>query len=107
MILKINEVEWELFLVDPNHSGLYVNSTPRVGTTWFAKAQIYIADNLAPSKMLQTIRHEITHAFIDSTQIREPEPYTEEDVCEFVAKYGHATLQLADDIFRELQKQEQ
>ena len=67
MILKINEIEWELFLVDPNHSGLYVNGTPCVGTTWSAKAQIYIADNLAPSKMLQTVRHEIVHAFLDSS----------------------------------------
>ena len=107
MILKINEVEWELFLVDPNHSGLYVNGNPCVGTTWSAKAQIYIADNLAPSKMLQTIRHEITHAFMDSTQIREPETYTEEDVCEFVAKYGPMVLRMSDDIFKELQKQKQ
>ena len=105
MILKINEIEWELFLVDPNHSGLYVNGNSCVGTTWPAKAQIYMADNLAPSKMLLTIRHEITHAFIDSTQIREPETHTEEDICEFVAKYGHAALRLADDIFKELQKQ--
>lgn len=107
MILKINEIEWELFLVDPNHSGLYVNGTPCVGTTWSAKAQIYIADNLAPSKMLQTVRHEIVHAFLDSSQIREPDPYTEEDVCEFVAKYGSMVLVMADAVFKELQKQKQ
>ncbi len=76
-----------------------------MGTTWSAKAQIYIANNLAPSKMLLTIRHEITHAFMDSTQIRELEAYTEEDVCEFVAKYGYAVLQLADDVFKEPKKQ--
>ncbi len=107
MKVTINAIGWEVFKVDANHAGLYVNGEACVGTTWPAKAQIYIADNQSPGKMLLTIRHELVHAYINSTQIREPRKCTEEDICEFVAMYADAVLSLAEKIFKELQEEKQ
>ncbi|MBQ8830837.1 MAG: hypothetical protein IJ017_04515 [Oscillospiraceae bacterium] len=96
--IKINDVAWSVKRVDPNHAGLYVNGVACVGTTWPAKAEIYIADNQAPSKMLLTIRHELAHAFLNCTQIRAPESFSEEEICEFVALHGGQVMRLAEVI---------
>ena len=85
--------------MDANNAGLYVEGVACVGTTWPAKAEIYIADNQAPSKMLLTIRHELVHAILNCTQIREPKEFSEEEICEFAALYCEKVFHLANEIF--------
>lgn len=68
------------------------------GTIHYSTQEIFIDKNLRPIDLAKTIRHELTHAVIYETQITTGITYTEEDMCEFLAKYGEIITSLANNI---------
>ena len=90
--------KWCIFLADSHDPELMVDGTHCLGTTWPARLEIYVSNELCGDRLKRTIRHELAHAFIASTQMVRPESYTEEDLCEFMAIYAEGLARCADEI---------
>lgn len=88
-LCQINNVYYEVIECSNNETAL--SDSFLLGRTYYFDRKIYINKDLECDKKEETLRHELTHAFIHETQIINQEEnfnYTEEMVCEFMAKYG-------------------
>lgn len=74
-----------------------------LGLCDIAEQVIYIISDIQKEeRMLETIKHEISHAFIDSYCLKnEKDKYSEEFICDFVAAYSSEINKLADDIYKQ------
>jgi hypothetical protein len=90
MKTTINRIEWELIRVQSEDCRLALdNGKMCFGTTRYYEKTIAVDRDLERDQCLQTTRHELAHAFLSATQLLEKrEGFTEEELCEFVAKYG-------------------
>lgn len=88
MMIEIAGQQWQVQKVEAHHPGLFVDGTARRGACWFAKAEIYLADELSGDQVSRVVMHELTHAFIYSTQAAIPESWGEEEVCELFGIYA-------------------
>lgn len=88
MKLKINNFEYELLFVDNNDECLNVGDNDyRSGITDFREKKIYIANNLKKDSYNYTLKHELTHAIIDSYGFLQVE-WNDEIVADFMAIYS-------------------
>lgn len=88
MKLLINNFEYELLFVNWNDENLKVEDNDyRSGMTNFKEKRIYIANNLNKESLNYTLKHEITHAIIDSYGMLQIE-WNDEIVADFMAIYG-------------------
>lgn len=99
MNITIAGQTWEVFTADAHDPELIADGRTCVGTTWCGHFKIFLSNELRGSRLLRTIRHELTHAFIYSTQCEIPETFNEEQICEFVAIYGEEIVAKSADIF--------
>lgn len=99
MNIKIAEQIWEVFTADAHDPELIADGRACLGTTWCGHFKIYLSKELFGSRLLRTIRHELTHAFIFSTQCEVPEAFNEEQICEFVAIYGKEIIEMSDKLY--------
>jgi hypothetical protein len=99
---KINDLIWEIDIVSSVSPELIANGEACLGSTWPMSQEIYLADDLNKNTARRVIAHELTHAFIYSTQIKEDESYTEEELCEFVSKWGDKIFTMTDEVYNEL-----
>lgn len=88
MIIEIAGQQWLVEKVESHHPGLFVESTARRGACWCGSAEIYISNELKGDQVARVVMHELTHAYIYSTQAVQPEAWSEEDVCELFAIYA-------------------
>lgn len=102
MRININHLLWEINVVSTTDPELMVDGEMCRGTTWFGKQQIFLAKELNANTALRVIIHELTHAYLYSTQMRIPETFTEEEVCEFVACWGADIISMANEVYTEL-----
>lgn len=91
--------KWEVFTADAHDPELIADGCSCTGTTWCGHFKIFLSNELKGSRLLRTIRHELTHAVIYSSQCEVPENFSEEQICEFVAIYGSHIIKGADKIF--------
>ena len=99
---RIAESMWGIEIVPPNSPGLLVGEENLNGATWFTLQKIYISSDVPKCSVKQVIIHELTHAFLYSTQMRIPDKMTEEEVCDFFGRWGCAITEQADYIFSQL-----
>lgn len=98
MKLKINNYEYELLFVDNNDEHLDVGDNDyRSGITDFREKKIYIAKNLNNDSHSYTLKHELTHAIIDSYGFLQVE-WNDEIVADFMAIYSYKLKELIDYI---------
>lgn len=102
MRIHINYLLWEINIVPVTDPGLMVDGEMCRGATWYGKQQIYLAAELNANTALRVIIHELTHAYLYSTQMRLPDTFTEEEVCEFVACWGADIIGMANEVHGEL-----
>lgn len=94
--LKINDFKYELLLVDNNDERLEVGDDDyRSGVTDFREKKIYIANNLNNDSYKYTLKHELTHAIIDSYGLLQVE-WNDEIVADFMAIYSSKLKELLD-----------
>lgn len=80
----------------PMNDGLFY------GRTFYFDKTIYLNKDSTIEQKQQTLRHELTHAFIHETQVISQEKdfsFTEEMLCEFVGKYGNEIENIANKYF--------
>ena len=102
MKFKINGVDWQIEKC--SNSELQLADGLFCGRTFFFDRKIYINKDLIPNVIEETVRHELTHAFLYQTQILSQEKdfaYSEEMLCEFVGKYGKAIEKIAERYLKE------
>lgn len=97
MIIRINGMEWSTIHVASNHNLLRASDGQlHFGCCHFPKRLIAFDDTMDEQMLSYIARHELTHAHIFETQIKDSESYTEEDVCEVLAKFGCEIVVLAE-----------
>lgn len=101
--MKFNLIlySWNITLTDDIES-LTAGGKVCSGTIHYSTQDIYIDKALSLIDKYKTIRHELTHAIIYETQINTDVTYTEEDICEFVAKYGAFINSKTEEIIEKL-----
>ena len=74
-----------------------------LGLCDMAEQVIYIISDIQKEeRMVETIKHELVHAFIDAYCLKnEKDKYSEEFICDFVAAYSSEINKLADDIYKQ------
>lgn len=102
MIIEIAGQQWQVHKVESHHPGVMVDGTARQGACWCSKAEIYVSNEVAGDQVARVIMHELTHAYIYSTQAVQPEAWREEEVCELIAIYAWEMSVLGHQICEEL-----
>lgn len=99
--IKILDTEWEAKIAKAGSPELLLDSTECIGTAWYSQTTIYISDKLSDTAKVSTLLHELTHAYLAQTQLKQQETYTEEEVCQVVANYARAITRDASDILKQ------
>ena len=102
MKINLEGLTWQVELADAHSPELMVDNEPCRGTTWCGHQRIYISNELTPECALRVIRHEVTHAYIWSTQIHLPKTYDEEYICDFLAMWAPQILAASATIYATL-----
>ena len=89
--------EWHVVLTD-NKEDLMANGKLCKGCTHYTESTIFISTDTSPKDRIRLLLHELSHAFIYETQIELKQSYTEEDLCEFMAKLGPAIMSVYKDL---------
>lgn len=95
MQININGLNWTIEEVETRSAELIVNGNQCFGVCQYLNQRILLDITLKNDKKLQTLKHELTHAFLYCHLINMKESYTEEEVCEFVAMYSQAINEIA------------
>ena len=90
---KINGLVWSIEVRPATDAALVLDGTLVRGITQCGKQLILLSGDLDAYTGRRVVTHELTHAFLWSTQARMAEEYAEEDLCEFMACWG---LQIVD-----------
>jgi hypothetical protein len=101
--IKLSEhnVEWEAYLVPQASDGLLTDGKVNWGTTHFKSKKIYVDNSLDDEDIYEVLVHELTHAVLFETQVKEVKKYNEEDVCEMMGMYGKIIIDLAEEVLKQ------
>ena len=99
---KINGLVWDISIVSGASAELLADNVTCRGTTWCGHQKICLSADLTALTARRVIAHELTHAFLWSTQMRIPETFSEEEVCEFVACWGYEIQAVTEEVYAEL-----
>ena len=102
MVIEIGGQQWTVQRVESHNPGLFVDQSARTGACWPSRAEIYISDELKGDQVARVVMHELTHAYIYSTQAAIPESWDEEAVCELFAIYAWEMCALCQSICQQL-----
>ena len=69
-LCKINNVEWRIHIVSPLYYKLKQNNNYAIGACDTYNKNIYISNNLSKEEFEKVLYHEITHAALDSYNIK-------------------------------------
>lgn len=94
---KILDKTWELHQVSPTDKNP-MTTEYHLGMCFMNLRQIYINKDLPIEVKWEVLAHELTHAFLDTTQLTEKEEFTEEELCEFVAKFSGSIMRLSYEL---------
>lgn len=101
MTIKINNSEWEVKEVPTNDSSLIVNSRRCRGTCDYLPQIISLDATLSRDNKYCAFIHELSHAFLYQTQIKNHNKFDEEMLCEFMGIYAKDIVSIADEYFKE------
>lgn len=99
---KINGLVWTIETRSATDAALISDGAMIRGITQCGKQLILLSGDLDQRTARLVILHELVHAYLWSTQARMPDEYTEEEVCEFVARWGRKINDTAEMIVTEL-----
>lgn len=102
MKIVIANQEWVVDKVPPHDPSLFVDGGEVLGSTWLAHLRICIAGDLKADRAKRTIKHELCHAYIYSTQANRPDTWDEEAICEFFGIYSDEINKQANEIYKAL-----
>lgn len=101
MKIKINRIPWTINITANGFDEhLYIhNKGYATGSCSYQTSEIWILKQNSLIKTTQTLRHELTHAFLSSYLLKTKETYDEEELCEFVAIYSNEINKITEKYF--------
>lgn len=101
-IVNINGFVWDVDIVPSESEALTIDGRQCRGATWCGQQRIVLSAMLNQRTARRTITHELSHAFLWSTQVHCQDTYGEEELCDFVACYAAQISRYANDIYTAL-----
>lgn len=93
---------WKIKFVSPDSDNLIAHDRRCIGTTNYKSHIIYLSDTLIGAELYSTLCHEMSHACLFDTQIKQMETYDEEYLCDFMGMYGDHIITTAHHIIEEM-----
>lgn len=88
MKIRINGLLWTIEEVDTRSQELVLNGNSCFGVCQYVNQRILIDNSIKDDKKCQTLKHELTHAFLYCYMLDKKDTFNEEELCEFVALYS-------------------
>ena len=104
--IRLNGIDFNVLLLNPDDKRFIYRGTARCGTTYFDTGSIHIDNTLPPAIMRQVVAHELTHAYIMAYGFHAHGKYDDEELCEFMAAYGASICSDADAVMKHYAKAE-
>lgn len=98
--VDINKLKWTIKEVETRSAELVVDGSQCYGTCKYYTQEIFLDETLTNDKKIKTLKHELTHAFINCYLLEQQENYSEEQLCEFVATYSEHINEIANDYLK-------
>ncbi len=89
---------WRIEFVPPDSDNLIAHDRRCIGTTNYKSHVIYLCNTLVDDELFSTLCHEMSHACLFDTQIKQDELYDEEYFCDFMGMYGEHIISTAHKI---------
>ena len=101
-MFKINNLDWEIVEVSPNHPALKKNNNSYAwGSCDKLTHIIYLSKNIPAYKLKKVLCHEITHAAMFSYAIYIT--YEQEElIADLIATYGEQIIEITNTIFKKI-----
>jgi CRISPR/Cas system-associated endonuclease Cas3-HD len=100
--IKINNRNWKVRFVKGTDKNLCAEDNEIVcGITNYGKATIYINKEIEKDVMLDTIVHELTHAYLFVYGFGQVENFTEENVCDVFGAFAIDLTKQAIEIYNQ------
>lgn len=93
--------KWKICRTDEREK-LLVDGKLCKGSIHYRAREIYISDDIFNDDLGKVIRHELSHAVLYETQLNLNTTYSEEDLCEFMAKYGEFITSKTNEIIKNM-----
>jgi uncharacterized protein YjaZ len=94
---KIKDIDWSLEFVDSDD----VKLDKSLGLTLNVKRLILVDMNLNKTDLINTVTHELTHAFMWEYGFAQVD-FSHENICDFISVYGRNIIGLSDTIVNHL-----
>ena len=108
IVFEVNQLEWEVVFKDQVEFKKRLGSDDDysyLGLTVKEFDEIWVWNEIKRESMLyRTIKHELTHVFIESYGLGQFTNFTEENVADFVECYADQIVDLAKSIFAKIIK---
>jgi 6-pyruvoyl-tetrahydropterin synthase len=102
--MKVGNLNYEIELInDEEDKRLFYNDIYNAGITWFRDLKIYILNTMPLKKKKEVLTHEITHAYLENYALNQ-DNYTDENICEFVSKFGKEIVKKSEQEAEKLWK---
>ena len=88
MKFELNGIEWTIEEIDEERMKAEAELDHIWGLTVYSKQKVFLLDSLSKELLIQTLKHELTHAWLDSYAHPQNNEYKYhyEQICEIVAK---------------------
>lgn len=98
----VKNKKWTMYIVPDSSEKLIMDGQKCCGQIFFRERAIYLNEELMEDdcSFLETITHELTHAFIFSYALDEETFQKEEFICEFMAVYGKDIIAISNSLFK-------
>lgn len=96
---KINNLDYTIEEVDEINKDN--DNNQYLGLIDYVKQKILIVKNLSKEQKKNTLKHELTHAFIWAYGFANLETFNVETICDFVGIYGEQIVSIANEYFTE------
>jgi len=97
MKAKISGHEWDINEVVTNDSMLLVDGDRKAGTAHFFHQKIFVDNSLSRDSFYRILCHELAHAFLFETQVKDIDTFDEEDVCNFTGMFAKEIISIANE----------
>ena len=109
ILINVNNLEWEVVLKEQVEFKKRISSTEDdsyyLGLTIKELDQVWLSDEIQKESLLyRTIKHELTHVFIESYGFGQFSSWSEENLADFIECYADQIVDLSKTIFAKVVK---
>ena len=109
IVFKVNDLEWEVIFKDQiefkKRTGSLEEDSVYFGLTVKELDELWLSNEIKKDTLLyRTIKHELTHVYMESYGFSQFNTFTEENVADFIECYAESIVETAKFIFAQILK---